>query len=401
MLNEQKIKDICNQIKTRLETNHEKVFPTMKSPLMLVSSQYSGFWLEHVYDVLVYSKLFPEKQELLKTTLLTFIENQTEEGQLPLGVFDRGGVFHKAYSQTQECVSFASICLEYYNLTSDLDFLKTAYKSLAKWDLWLRKYRMTRGYGLVEIFCGYDTGHDNSGRLDGMLVKGNTFNGEKVNASVCTTNDPVAPIIAVDLSCNLYATDIALYKMANILSENGEEWLLKANSVKQNLFKYCFDKEDCYFYDLDKFGNKRKYLSSTVFHLFQEGVLDINEDSEVIAEIYSRYIKNPNAFWTEYPFPSMAKCDKSFKKHAECNCWGYFTQGLIGLRGTLWLDKYGFSCDYDKVCKKWLSAWTNCFETFKLGQELDPITGEPSKSSEWYLSTMLFYYYSAKRLNII
>ena len=140
MLDKVKILDICNQIKTKLEVDHEHVFPTMEKPLMLVSSQYSGFWLEHVYDVLFYAKMFPKKQELLKTTLLTFIENQTEEGQFPLGVFDRGGVFHKAYSQTQECVSFASICLEYYKLTNDLEFLKTAYNACKKWDLWLRKY---------------------------------------------------------------------------------------------------------------------------------------------------------------------------------------------------------------------------------------------------------------------
>lgn len=401
MLNNQKIKDICAQIKFKLETEHESVFPSMKSPLMLVSAQYSGFWLEHVYDVVLYAKLFPEKLSILKTTLKTFIENQTEEGQLPLGVFNRGGVFTPAYSQTQECVSFAGICLEYYKLTGDKEFLNDCFIACNKWKNWLKKYRNTLGTGLVEMFCGYDTGHDNSGRLEGMLVKGNTFGGEKVKATVCATHDPVAPIVAVDLSCNLYKTLVSLYEMANILNAPSAEFLKDANALKNALFTRCFDKEDCFFYDVDKNGNKRKYLSSTIFHLFQEGVLDISEDSEIISKIYTDYIKNPNAFWTEYPFPSMAKCDKSFKKHADYNCWGYFTQGLIGLRGTLWLDKYGFSGDYDELCKKWLIAWTNCFDNFKLGQELDPVSGEPSKSSEWYLSTMLFYYYSAKRLNII
>ena len=35
---------------------------------------------------------------------------------------------------------------------------------------------------------------------------------------------------------------------------------------------------------------------------------------------------------------------------------------------------------------------------FKLGQELDPITGKPTKSSQWYSSCMLMYLYAAQRL---
>ena len=38
------------------------------------------------------------------------------------------------------------------------------------------------------------------------------------------------------------------------------------------------------------------------------------------------------------------------------------------------------------------------FDDLKLGQELDPITGIPTKSSEWYSSTMLMYLYATQRL---
>ena len=58
------------------------------------------------------------------------------------------------------------------------------------------------------------------------------------------------------------------------------------------------------------------------------------------------------------------------------------------------------SADFDIVCEKWLKAWSRCYDEFKLGQELDPITGKPSVSSEWYSSSMLFYWYAAKRLHI-
>ena len=97
----------------------------------------------------------------------------------------------------------------------------------------------------------------------------------------------------------------------------------------------------------------------------------------------------------------MAICDASCKNHADFNCWGYYTQGLIVLRAIRWMDDYGMQRDFDYICKKWLEAWTDCFDYFKLGQELDPITGKPTKSSQWYSSCMLFYVYSARRLGIV
>ena len=45
-----------------------------------------------------------------------------------------------------------------------------------------------------------------------------------------------------------------------------------------------------------------------------------------------------------------------------------------------------------------VEAWTEHFDKVKMGQELDPITGIPTKSSEWYSSTMLFYTYAVKRI---
>ena len=125
--------------------------------------------------------------------------------------------------------------------------------------------------------------------------------------------------------------------------EEAEMWKSKARDVKKRLFEVCFDKDDAFFYDADRYGNKRRYLSSTIFHLFLEGVLDREEDSELIKEICERHIKNEHEFWTNYPFPSMAICDKSCEGHDDYNCWGYFTQGLIVLRCTRWMDLYGLS----------------------------------------------------------
>ena len=175
---------------------------------------------------------------------------------------------------------------------------------------------MTRGEGLVECFVGFDTGNDNSGRLDGLSCPGNyKLNGVRQNASVLPPDDPVAPMVAVDMNCNFYATLKALSDMAAELGSRdvAEKWANEAGTVKKRLFDVCFDRDTCFFYDVDKNGNKRKYLSCSVFHLFMEGVLDSREDADLIAKIYRRHLSNPDEFATPYPYPSMAISDPSFR----------------------------------------------------------------------------------------
>ena len=391
-------KEISKIVKARLVGEHIRCFSGMDKPLLLISAEYPGVWLEHVYDAVFLAKTDREKLYLAENTIDIFIEHQTDEGQLPFKIGGDGSV---GYSQVQECVSFAGLCLMVYRMNGDMEFLSKVYRASVKWAGWLEKYRMTLGLGLIEMFVGFDTGHDLSGRLEGLMCKGKYYvDGVEQNASVLPEGDDVAPVAAVDMSCNYYRTLTALSEMAGELGliDESKIWAEKAKAVKDRLFELCFNKEDCFFYDVDKTGNQRKYLSSTVFHLFMEGVLDKEEDKELISELYKRHISNTQEFATPYPYPSMAICDPSVEGHAAANCWGYYSQGLIALRSTLWMKEYGFEKELDNLCKRWVEAWTKHFDKIKMGQELDPITGVPTDCSEWYSSTMLFYLYSAEHL---
>ena len=400
----EKIRYICAEIEKRLYGVHIDRFDGMDKPLLLISEAYPGIWLEHIYDSVFLAKNDPSMLYLAENTVNLFIDNQKEDGQLPCLVLDAkrrksGEII--GYSHIQECVSFARLAFTVYEMDRDREFLKKAFESSKKWVEWLRKNRMTTGRGLIEMFVGYDTGHDNSGRLSGMSCEGYyVIDGEVQNASVLPPNDEVAPILAVDMNCNFYSNLVHLSRMACELglTEEAVRFEAEAREVKEKLFELCYDKEDDFFYDVDKNGQKRKYLSSTVFHLFLEGVLDRVEDAELIERIYKRHISNPDEFATPYPYPSMAVNDPSCKGHLTSNCWGYYSQGLIALRATLWMEKYGFEAEFDNLCKKWAEVWTDHFDSIKMAQEIDPLTGIPTRSSEWYSSTMLFYLYSVKRL---
>ena len=395
-----RIREICDIIEDRIRNVHIGCFNGLDKPLFLISETYPGLWLEHAYDAVFYASLHPEYLYLAENTVNLFIDRQTDDGQLPFAVMRSGTV---RYSQIQECVSFYSLCLEVWRMDHDDAFLLKAYESGKKWDSWLRRHRMTTGRGLVEMFFGYDTGHDNSGRLEGIACPGNyALNGVEQNASVLPPDDGITPILAPDMNSNLYGNERSLAEMARILgkAEEAEEWKRRAADVKSNLFERCFSEEDAFFYDADRNGKLRRYKSSTIFHLFMEKVLNMDEDAELIGRIYREHLKNPEEFWTPYPFPSMAVNDPSCVGHVDRNCWGYYTMGLIVLRCTRWMDSYGWSGDFDHICAKWLEAWTRCFDIVPLGQEIDPITGEPTKCSPWYSSGMLSYLYAALRLGI-
>jgi len=404
----EQVRKICAEIENRLNSVHIGCFKGETEPLLLISTAYPGIWLEHVYDSIFFAEMDPEKLYLAENTVRLFLRCQKEDGQLPCYVRDGARVRDArdlvGYGQIQECVSFARIAHQLYTMNRDREFLREIYTASGKWENWLRNNRMTQKKGLIEMFCGFDTGHDNSGRLAGMSCVGNNqIDGQLMNAAVLPPEDGITPIIAVDMNCNFYATEKALQAMAEELGlgEEALEWERRAAEVKRNLFAICYDKKDGFFYDVDKNGHFRKYLSGTVFHLFMEGVLDPEEDREVIDTLWTRYIANEKHFATPFPYPSMSVSDPSWKKHKESNCWGYYSEGLIALRCTMWMDRYGYTKELDHLCRQFVRAWTDCFDTFKLGQELDPLTGVPSASSEWYSSAMLMYLYAAKRLGMV
>ncbi len=395
--------EISKQIKTRLEGVHIGCFEGLDKPVILISEHYPGIWLEHVNDSVVYAMMDRSKLYLAENAIELFLSNQKEDGQLPCYVLDKkradedkGWTTLIGYSQIQECTSFARLALLVYRMNKNVDLLKKVYTGAEKWINWLRCNRMTTGRGLVEMFVGFDTGHDNSGRLSGMSYEGNYCG----DAKILPPNDAIAPIIAVDMNCNFYATLTSLSEMASELgfSDKAEDWKRQAAEHKKKFFELCFNKDDCFFYDVDKNGRQRKYLSSTVFHLFMERVLDKNEDAELIREIYERHISNPEEFATPYPYPSMAINDASCEGHKDFNCWGYYTQGNTALRTALWMEEYGFDKDFERLCRAWIKAWNEHFDEIKLAQELDPVSGVPTKCSEWYSPTMIFYLYAEKYL---
>lgn len=384
------------QALNRIRDFHIKTFPGQAGPLFLISTTYPGVWLEHVYDGVKYAGLEPEAgREVARNQTLLFIRNQKPNGRLPFNVLDasivKGSRQPVGYRQIQECVSFGRLCWETYTLLNDREYLKEAYASIAAWDKWLCEHRMTMDKGLIELFCLYDTGHDNSARLADIPNPCPDPDGAQ------PADADAVPMLAPDMNAVFYGNRRALAQMAEELGLIAEAalWREKAADVKRRMIEVLYDEDDEFFYDVDRHGNRRRFLSIAISNVFQEHVMD----KSMADAVYQRHMKNPAEFWTEYPFPSMALSDPGSVKDRDGNSWGYYTQGLTALRCARWMDHYGYGADYDHILEKWVEAITRSDMNFS--QELDPVTGEMSKSSEWYSSALLLYVYACRRLGYI
>lgn len=381
-----RINEKCRNAIERIRAHHLRAWEGSGGNIFFISDEYPAVWMEHTFDSLVWARLSGETEVAVNETML-FINNQREDGHFPFVVGDG----HLGFSQLQECVSFASLCDEVYDMTGDMDYLTRAYVACVKWDEWLCKNRMG-DRGLIEMYCGFDTGHDHSGRLTGMKYQGNVSTEAADKPEGC----PVAPLIAPDLNAIFFGDRMALSRMARKLGREAEsvKWYALAEDIRAKLFAYCFDKDDLFFYDVDKNGEKRRIKSISITAQFVEGVIE----KDLADKIFDRYFRGEGEFNTPYPYSAVSSSDPLFVKNRPGNSWGYYSQGLTQLRTLRWMKRYGYEGEMRHNMRLWLDAWTA--SPLPFGQELDPFTGEPSVCSPHYSSTMLFYLYAARELGI-
>lgn len=398
-----------------LRSQHIRSNSAHDGRLFFISTAYPGYWLEHLYDPIAWAKLFPEDTDIAISQSRLFLNHQRQDGMIPSYILDNDMIntlpqAAKAYTGSeqcppgltvyhrliQECVSVGSLCLEICDMAPQLD-LAWYYERIAKWENWLCQNRMTRKEGLVEIFCGNETGHDNSGRFFGMKHPGDLCAFPHQFREGPLTDCPVAPLICPDVNAVFYGNRMALATMARRLGKEEEalQWEAKAKQVKEKLMELCFDEKECFFFDVDKNGKQSKVKSISVTTLYCEGVLD----QDLADEIYERHLANPKEFATPYPFPGVALSDATWQQKLEGNDWGYYSQGNVALRTLRWMKRYGREAELHRFMEAWLSAWCRP-DVRKFGQELHPITGVPSKASKWYSTTMLYLLSAMRELGL-
>jgi Mannosylglycerate hydrolase MGH1-like glycoside hydrolase domain len=311
-------------------------------PVLIEGDRYRGIWLEDgPHEGLIYAPFDPA---LAANNHRVFFHLQRADGYLPYCVrFDR-----TESSQIQMAVPIAAPALELSYRLRQEEFLVRAYDACAAWDQWLVRYRITRGTGLCEVFCGYDTGQDNSPRFKGLPWKC-----PNDDARLCP-RIPGMPRLAPDLSATVYGGRTPLAKMAQQLGREPEaaHWLEKAEAIRAAIMKHCFDPDSLCFYDRDTQNRFVEVRGVALLRVRGEHVVD----AKLFEEIYRRHIQNPKEFWTPFPFPSIAADDPLFDRSLPLNSWGGATQALTAMRAPRWMENYGKPADLAHVMAQWVQA---------------------------------------------
>jgi hypothetical protein len=351
--------------------------PGYAKPVLFEGSTYQGIWQEcGPHEGLVYATLakFIAK-ELSKTTPLEAARNnhmaffalQRSDGQLPASV----KTTENGYGQIQMVVPIAATAWELAQLSGDEELLTAAYSACSRWDAWLRQYRDTRKTGLVEGFCTYDTGHDNSPRWNGIPNRC-----PEADARKCP---PIAsmPRLCPDLSATVYGGRIALAAMAKELGKNAEaaRWQADAGTIRRLILDKLYSPEDAAFYDLDAQNQFVRVRSDAICRVLGEHVLDLSErrDRAIFEAVWTKQLHNPKAFWAPYPFSSIAQDDPTFVRPIPRNSWGGASQALTALRAPRWMTHYGKQAELNHLMMQWCQAILRHGE---FRQQMDPQTGD-------------------------
>ncbi len=344
-------------------------FPNFELPVLGLTPALTMLWLENVaLESLLYAKTDPDAA--IGTHEL-FFRFQREDGLFPCiaGAREEGGPASAiGFGQIQQNVPLARTSWELAGITKREGFLHRAYSACSRFDEWVRRFRNTRGTGVVEMFCTYDMGQDNSPRCTRIGMPGACPGNDAAN---CPRYENL-PVLAPDLSAVIYGGRCALAEMAEALDKPAESriWRERAGELRAAIIKYCQDPEDGFFYDVDPRGRHLRFRGTQLFPLVQEHVLTQAE----FEPIWCRYLRNPHEFWTPYPFASFSVSDRSFDWKYLANSWAGPANCNIALRTLLWMEHYGKGRDMKTLMERWVRIHQNygCY------WQVNPWTGDPS-----------------------
>ncbi len=336
-----------------------QLLPRFPKPVLIEGANYAGIWQEcGPHESLVYRYFRPD---VAYNSHMIFFALQRPDGQIPAN--DKRS--ETGFGQIQMVVPIAATAWELARETGDSELLDTAYRACSRWDAWLMRYRNTLGTGLIEGFCTYDTGMDNSPRWAGMPRQC-----PDRDARRCPP-DHSLPRLCPDLSATVYGARVALSKIAAALGKESEsaQWWERAESIRNLILKKLYCSEDAAFYDLDAQNKFVRVRSDILTRICGEHVVDAN----TFADMWERQLGSAQAFWALFPFPSVALDDPTFIRPIPPNSWGGASQALTALRAGRWLDHYGHSAEFAHMMQQWCEALQHDM-TFR--QQLDPLTGE-------------------------
>jgi len=251
------------------------------------------------------------------------------------------------------------------------------YETLAGYiEFWYTYHASARG-----IAKYYNAGQiaDNDARFDALY-------GEE------RSNQPVDRIESPDLSSFMVVEMIALSNMAEALGKTVEayHWRMKADQLSQQIVDLFFFEEDAIFLDVVE-GTKQKFSGVITPNMFLPIWAGVPLPPEQLQRLMERHMLNPDAFFREYPFPSLAANHPQYDPNSywRGRLWPHIVYMMIE---ALW--RAGYHQEADGVADRLLemfsqSPWIHECYNSQTGAAFDEHTGMGSPDYNWSLATVI------------
>lgn len=232
--------------------------------------------------------------ELAQGSLLTFLDNQREDGGF------RGYIDVNHYRQEMFYhANWGNAAVQLHAIHPSFEYLETIYDGLKKYVSYFDRERDEEISGLYDIDNHFETGQEFMSRYMAVNTKADQKHwGE------------VFRLKGVDVTVYLYELKRALALIAEKLGkqEDFDLWKLEADKIKNAVLNKMWDAQQEMFFDVDPTTGERTGIkAATCFYPYFTDIVDKRH----IAGL-KKHLLNPKEFWTPYPVPSSSADDEFF-----------------------------------------------------------------------------------------
>jgi hypothetical protein len=231
-------------------------------------------------------------------------DNQLEQGRICHEIYCSAWRRQSDWPSGQGCFAptsqppvLAMAAEKIFERTADREWLEGIYPRLMPYLDWWSTVRDPDGDGLAGWANGYESGLDDSPRWDHITRSGNAYF--------------PAPLEATELNALLVNEWRSIARIAGLLGYEADiqRAQQKAARIKSAMRSRLWDDAEGFFYCLDH--EERPIRIKTIGGLL--GLLALEAGDREIGPLV-QHLTNEREFWTPYPVPSVAVCEKAFSR---------------------------------------------------------------------------------------
>lgn len=262
-------------------------------------AHYVGAWQ---WDNYFHALAFRYTDPTLASDQIQFmLDHQLPDGMIPDAVYDEGTITQlevPVVAAVTKPPITAWVAMHVYEQTGDLEMLREIYEPLVRWNSWWFGLNDDDADGIVQYSHPFSSGLDDSPLWDEGM-----------------------PVEAVDLNTYLCLQMESLGRMARILGRMREAtlWSNRADALARRIVEHFYDEQAGLFWSQH---DHRPIKVLTPFSLYP---LWTARMPLAINERLVEHLRDPRAFWTAHPLPTVALSDP---RHDPQQMW----------RGPVWIN---------------------------------------------------------------